>query len=86
MMMCDNLQNSAATKIKTIYQTHINKMWDLIMELYEYFFLSEIYIQRGHPYLSVFLLSSRRPKERGDIVKKEDNASGGIKDKVFYEN
>ena len=43
MMMCDNLQNSAATNIKTIYQTHINKMWDLIMELYEYFFLPEIY-------------------------------------------
>jgi len=42
-------------------------------------FLSEIYIQRGHPYLSVFLLSSRRPKERRDSIKKEDNASGGIK-------
>lgn len=43
-------------------------------------------MQRGHPYLSAFLLSSRRPKERGDIVKKENNIKVGIKDKVFCEN
>jgi len=38
-----------------------------------------MYMQRGHPYLSAFLLSSRRPKEGRDIVKKKDIAGGGIK-------
>ena len=50
------ITNSAATNIKTIYQTHINKMWDLIMELYEYFFYLKSIQECSHPQSTLFFM------------------------------